>query len=97
MSDYLNLAQMTQSCVDGLSGVIATGSKHLSETELDIAREMVIEYLATHGSIANRDFRALTQLSYDQAVVFFNRMLATGHLVRIGKKTTTRYVLPAMK
>ena len=67
--------------------------KKLSDEEFETAKELVIAFLAEHPSIANREFRALTHLSYDQAVTFFNKMIADGILTRVGKTTTTRYFL----
>ena len=66
-------------------------TKELSDEEFARARELVARFLAEHPSIANREFRELTQLNYDQAVTFFNRMIAAGCLVRGGKTTSTRY------
>jgi hypothetical protein len=51
-------------------------------------------YLSQHESITNRELRALTPLNYDQVVSFFNTMIAHGHLMRIGKTTSTKYILP---
>jgi len=76
----------------GFSHSSSTGSKKLSDNDFRAAKEMVLAYMASHNSITNRELRALTQLNYDQAVSFFNRMVAEGHFLRIGKTTTTRYV-----
>jgi hypothetical protein len=68
-----------------------TAFRKLSDEQYARAKEMVIAYMTDHQSIANRELRALTQLSYDQAVTFFNKMIADGILKRVGKTTTTRY------
>ena len=67
--------------------------RDLSDAEFESAKAMVLGYLAGHGSITNREFRAVSELTYDQAITCFNRMIADGYLLRIGKKTTTKYVL----
>jgi len=79
--------------VSGLSRLFS-GSKKLSDEEFKAAKKMVMAYLACHTSITNRELRALTQLNYDQAVSFFNRMISHGNLLRVGKTTSIKY-LPA--
>ena len=54
------------------------------------------QYLARNPSITNRELRALTGISYDQAITFFNAMIANGRLVRIGKSSGTKYRLSSM-
>jgi hypothetical protein len=70
------------------------GSAKLSEQEFASAKEKVLAYLAARKSITNRELRALTQLNYDQAVSFFNKMIAYGYVTRLGKTTATRYERP---
>ena len=79
----------------GFSHSSATGSKKLSDNDFQSAKNMVLAYMASHNTITNREVRALTQLNYDQAVSFFNKMVAEGCFMRIGKTTSTRYVLLA--
>ena len=52
------------------------GRRKLSDEEYEGASKKVLAFLAGHDFITNREFRALTHLSYDQAVSFFNRMIA---------------------
>jgi hypothetical protein len=78
--------------VSGPSRLFSTGTKKLSDEEFKAAKKMVMAYLAYHTSITNREFRALTQLNYDQAVSFFNRMIANGSLLRVGKTTSIKYL-----
>jgi hypothetical protein len=75
----------------------STCSKKLSDHDFQAAKEMVMTYLACHNSITNRELRALTQLNYDQAVSFFNKMIADGYFMRVGKTTSTKYVLRAFR
>jgi hypothetical protein len=72
------------------------GRRKLSDEEYEGASKKVLAFLAGHDFITNREFRALTHLSYDQAVSFFNRMIAQGDLIRVGKTTGIKYQLPAM-
>jgi hypothetical protein len=65
----------------------------VSEEEYQCAKDVILPHLAKHRAITNREFRALTQLSSDQAVTCFNRMIAEGLLVRVGKTTNTKYLL----
>ena len=77
---------------DAISDLVKRpGLKKLSDEEFETAKQLVVAFLADHQSIANREFRALTHLSYDQAITFFNKMIADGHLTRIGKTASTRY------
>jgi len=41
-----------------------------------------MRYLEKHGSINNRELRRLSDITYDQATYFFNRMLKAGRLLR---------------
>ena len=54
----------------------------------------VEQYLSRHPSITNRELRALTGVSYDQAITFFNTMIADGRLIRVGRASGTKYHLP---
>ena len=66
----------------------------LTSEEAASCERHMIQYLVTHPSITNRELRALTGVSYDQAISFFNIMVVTGRLVRVGKASGTRYELP---
>src|SRR5436309_1749518 len=76
-------------------GFDRSAPRNVSEEEYERAKRIVLPYLAKHRAITNREFRALTQLSSDQAVTCFNRMIAAGLLLRVGKTATTRYLLRA--
>ena len=67
----------------------------LSDSEFEVAREAVLLFLRENESIANRQFRGLTHLSSDQGISFFNRMVRDGALLRVGKASGTKYVLPS--
>jgi predicted HTH transcriptional regulator len=66
----------------------------LTENEFTQVKETVFSYFSCHKSITNRKIRELTNISYDQAMNFFNRMAAQGHLKRVGTASSTKYVLP---
>jgi len=57
-------------------------------------RHKVINYVEENGSITNRECRELLGVDYDQAIKIFNTMLEDGQLIRVGKTSGTRYVLP---
>jgi hypothetical protein len=52
-------------------------------------------YIETHGTITNRELRRETGITYDQAILFFNQMLAAERLVRSGRSSSTKYKLPS--
>ncbi len=65
----------------------------LTENEFTQVNETVFSYFSSHKSITNRKIRELTNISYDQAMNFFNRMVAQGHLKHVGTASGTKYVL----
>ncbi len=64
----------------------------LTSEEIGRVRGLVFEYIKSHGSIRNRELRAVSQISYDQAIHFFGEMVRRGGLKRIGTRSGTRYV-----
>jgi len=64
----------------------------LTSEEISRFRGLVFEYIKTHGSIRNRELRAISQFSYDQATHFFSEMVRRGVLKRMGTRSGTRYV-----
>ncbi len=66
----------------------------LDKNEFAQVKEAVFPYLSCHKSITNHKIRELTNISYDQAMNFFNRMAAQEHLKRVGTASSTKYVLP---
>lgn len=57
------------------------------------AVKLTSEYLRTHPAITNRELRAISAVSYDDAIRFLGRMVDEGLLTRMGKSSGTRYVL----
>lgn len=54
-----------------------------------------IAYLKQHGSIRNRQLRAVTGITYDQAISFFKRATNESQVMRRGTSSGTHYVLAA--
>jgi predicted HTH transcriptional regulator len=65
----------------------------LTDTEIHSLQKQVFLFLETEPSVTNRKLRNLTGIGYDQAIYFFNSMLKSGKLVRVGKASATKYVL----
>jgi predicted HTH transcriptional regulator len=64
---------------------------------LGITKEMkakVFRFVKSKGSITNRECRELLKISYDQAITFFNSMVENGELIRVGKTSSIKYILP---
>ena len=57
-------------------------------------RRKVLRYIRTNGSITNRESRRLLGIGYDEAIALFNSLVRSGNVVRIGKTSGTKYVLP---
>jgi hypothetical protein len=74
--------------------MVSMGEAQLSGEEFAKAMAVVLAYLEDHPSITNREFRSLTRFNYDQAIWFFNRMVAEGVPLRVGKTSSIKYVLP---
>ena len=53
----------------------------------------VFDYLRKKPFIRNRDMRAITGITYDQTITFFNRAITEKHLHRGGRGSGTHYVL----
>ncbi len=64
----------------------------LTSEEISRFSGLVFEYINSHRSIRNRELRAISQISYDQAVHFFGEMVRRGVLKRIGTGSGTHYV-----
>lgn len=65
--------------------------------KVEITNEMkrkVIIFVKKNGSITNRQCRPLLDLGYDQVITLFRHMVNRGELIREGKTTNIRYVLP---
>jgi len=68
-----------------------------STTKADLTHEMkelIFAYIEKNGSITNSNCRKLLKLGYDQVITIFNLLVKSGDIKRIGKTSSTRYVLP---
>jgi hypothetical protein len=68
-----------------------------SNEEYDRCLPIALDFVDQHGSIRNRQIREVTEISYDQAISFFNRAIEDKHLVRKGKSSGTYYVIGISK
>jgi hypothetical protein len=69
------------------------GRTHLSDAVYRQALNVAIRHLRTDGALKNKNIRTLAGLNYDQAIKFFNRAVAEGALVRVGRSGGTHYEL----
>jgi hypothetical protein len=69
-------------------------SNTLTEEQLLQVQRRVVDFLAHNPFITNRKLRDISGLSYDQAIMFFNTMLARGTLKRTGVASSTKYEIP---
>ena len=66
----------------------------LTKKQTEEARQHVLLHLETHDSITNRELRAISNLSYDQCITFFNKMVLRNKLKRVGSGSATKYIRP---
>jgi|GEM_PF-6338805 len=67
------------------------------KTTLEISKEMrhkVVKYVKKNGYVTNRQCRELLDLGYDQVIRLFNSMVDSGELIREGKTSSVKYILP---
>ena len=64
----------------------------LKGEQLRDVQATVLTYLSTHPHISNRQLRAVTQITYDQAIWVFNHLIETGFIERQGRGSASRYV-----
>jgi hypothetical protein len=74
--------------------VATPGRTYLSDIVYRQTLKAAARHLRTGGRLRNKNLRALAGLNYDQAIKFFNRAVAEGALVRIGRSSGTHYELP---
>lgn len=65
----------------------------LTPDDFEKVRATVLDYVRENGSITNRLLRTLTRISYDQAIWVFGTMVKAGDLERVGKSSSTKYVI----
>jgi hypothetical protein len=69
----------------------------LSDSRFEECIRIALRYLKGKPSICNREIRKEASIGYDQAIFFFNRAIAEKRLVREGKASGTRYVVPSKR
>lgn len=74
---------------------ISKMTRTLSDNQVCSITVAVQQYLQVEPFITNMKLRALTHLTYDQAISFFNSACKSGVLMRSGKGSGTRYTLPS--
>lgn len=57
-------------------------------------KQKVIQFVQSNGQITNKQCRRLLDLGYDQVINLFNEMVQNGQLVREGKTSSIKYLLP---
>jgi hypothetical protein len=72
------------------------GLGRLSAEETDRVRVAVIKFLRNKDSIKNEELRELTAITYDQATSFFNAMVKSGILAKIGRGSGIKYKVGRM-
>jgi predicted HTH transcriptional regulator len=66
-------------------------------TSINITKDMrdkVCRFVKANGSITNKQCRQLLGIGYDQAITLFHSMVKQNELIRVGKTTTIKYILP---
>jgi predicted HTH transcriptional regulator len=69
------------------------GKTYLSEEDIVRVEKLTIKHLSNKETITNRELRAISAISYDQAIYFFGKMLRQRILRRRGTTAGTYYVL----
>ncbi len=67
----------------------------LSDEEYIRIQRYVCDYLTSNGSISNQELRKISDITYDQAVFFFNKALQKDMLLKVGRGAGTRYMISA--
>ncbi len=71
-----------------------SASTRLSDAQFELCLAAARSQLQSNSKIRNQELRRIAQISYDQAISFFNRAIGEKHLIREGTASGTRYVLP---
>mgnify|MGYP000524701196 CR=1 FL=1 len=69
----------------------------LTEKDIGHIRRIAIHHLKNHESLTNRGLRGIVDITYDQAIYFYRRMLDRGVLERVGISSGTKYILKGTK
>lgn len=69
----------------------------LTESDLIHIQHIVIDYLKIHDFVTNRLLREIIDITYDQAIYFYRKMLERKILKKIGTASGTRYIMNIKK
>ncbi len=69
----------------------------LTEKDLTRIQDIVIKYLKANDFVTNRLLREVIDITYDQAIYFYRKMLEREILKKIGTASGTRYIMNANK
>ena len=58
-----------------------TMGNKLNDDQITSLRTFVIDYLGSEEYVTNRILRAQTEINYDQAIYFFNRMISSFNFI----------------
>ena len=72
-----------------------SSTTRLTNHQFEECMDLALKYLNTNPKIRNRDIRAVAEISYDQAIHFFNRAITEELLIRMGNGSGTHYILPS--
>jgi ATP-dependent DNA helicase RecG len=75
--------------------VINTKDKEITSTELyqEERQKLAMEYVKKNGSISNREYRSLSQVSESTAMRDLEDLVVRGSLKIVGKRRTRRYTI----
>lgn len=72
--------------------IISQFPTSLTDKDLVQIKRVMLDYLKTHEFVTNRILREIVNVTYDQAIFFFGKMLKQKVLKKIGISSGTRYV-----
>jgi predicted HTH transcriptional regulator len=69
----------------------------LTESDITHIQRIAIRHLKCHKFLTNRELRGIVDITYDQAICFYRKMLDRGIIERIGISSGTQYILKGNK
>lgn len=73
--------------------IISKFPTSLTEEDLIHIQKVTVEYLKSHEYVTNRILRQIVNVTYDQAIFFFGRMIKRKVIKKVGTSSGTRYIL----
>lgn len=65
----------------------------LTEKDISQIQRVAVRFVKKHNFLTNRYLRGIVDITYDQAIYFYRKMLDSGVFERVGVASGTRYVL----